>query len=153
VGALAGTLVRAGARPYLGARLDGVARRRRRGFDAVLVWARSLGGERVWALEDCRHVSGSLERFLIERGERVVRIPTHLTAKARKSARRRGKSDPIDALNVARAALQQGLDTFLAAQLDGPQVTKFSTTVWRPAFSSTGLGASMNNGAGGSGSS
>jgi hypothetical protein len=25
-------------------------------------------------------VSGSLERFLIERGERVLRIPTHLTA-------------------------------------------------------------------------
>src|SRR4051812_28622039 len=65
----------------------------RRGFGALLVWARGLDGERVWALEDCRHVSGSLERFLIERGERVLRIPTHLTAKARKSARRRGKSD------------------------------------------------------------
>ena len=34
----------------------------------------------MWALEDCRHVSGSLERFLIERGERVLRIPTQLTA-------------------------------------------------------------------------
>src|SRR4051812_17167897 len=50
----------------------------RRGFGALLVWARGLDGERVWALEDCRHVSGSLERFLIERGERVLRIPTHL---------------------------------------------------------------------------
>jgi len=40
-----------------------------RGFGALLVWARGLGGERVWALEDCRHVSGSFERFLIERGE------------------------------------------------------------------------------------
>ena len=58
----------------------------RRGFDAVLVWARSLDGERVWALEDCRHVSGSLERFLIARGERVLRIPTHLTATARRIA-------------------------------------------------------------------
>src|SRR5215207_9323187 len=76
----------------------------RRGFGALLQWARRLDGERVWALEDCRHVSGSLERFLIERGERVLRIPTHLTANARKSARQRGKSDPIDALNVARAA-------------------------------------------------
>ena len=82
-----------------------------RGFGALLRWARSLDGERVWALEDCRHVSGSLERFLIERGERVLRIPTHLTAKARKSARQRGKSDPIDALNVARAALQEGLQS------------------------------------------
>ena len=94
----------------------------RRGFGALLQWARSLDGDRVWALEDCRHVSGSLERFLIERGERVLRIPTHLTAKARKSARRRGKSDAIDALNVARAALQEGLESFPAAQLDGPEL-------------------------------
>ena len=81
----------------------------RRGFGALLQWARGLDGERVWALEACRHVSGSLERFLIERGERVLRIPTHLTAKARKSTRRRGKSDRINALGVARAELQEGL--------------------------------------------
>ena len=93
-----------------------------RGFGGLLRWARGLDGERVWALEDCRHVSGSLERFLIGRGERVLRIPTHLTAKARKSARQRGKSDPIDALNVARAALQEGLDTFPVAHLDGPEL-------------------------------
>lgn len=37
----------------------------RGGFDALLRWARALDGERVWALEDCRHVSGSLERFLM----------------------------------------------------------------------------------------
>ena len=75
-----------------------------------------------WALEDCRHVSGSLERFLIERGERVLRIPTHVTAKGRKSARQRGKSDPIDAVNVARAALQEGLASFPVAHLDGPEL-------------------------------
>jgi transposase len=94
----------------------------RRGFGALLRWARSLDGERVWALEDCRHVSGSLERFLIGRGERVLRIPTHLTCGARKSARQRGKSDPIDALNVARAAVQEGLETFPAAHLAGPEL-------------------------------
>ena len=80
--------VAAGTGELLGERTVPVGRR---GFDALLVWARTLGGERVWALEDCRHVSGSLERFLIGRGERVLRIPTHLTAKARKSARQRGK--------------------------------------------------------------
>ncbi len=93
-----------------------------RGFGALLRWARGLDGERVWALEDCRHVSGGLERFLIARGERVLRVPTHLTAKARKSARQRGKSDPIDARNVARAALQEGLDAFPVAHLDGPEL-------------------------------
>jgi transposase len=95
---------------------------RRRGFDALLRWARGLDDDRVWALEDCRHVSGSLERFLIERGERVLRIPTHLTAKTRKNSRQRGKSDHIDALGVARAALQEGLESFPAAQLDGPEL-------------------------------
>src|SRR5918994_1443888 len=94
----------------------------RRGFDLLLRWARGLARERVWALEDCRHVSGSLERFLIGRGERVLRIPTHLSAGARKSARQRGKSDPIDAIGVARAALQEGLESFPAAQLDGPEL-------------------------------
>jgi transposase len=94
----------------------------RRGFGVLLRWARGLDGERVWALEDCRHVSGSLERFLIERGERVLRIPTHVAANARRSARQRGKSDAIDALNVARAALQEGLGTFPVAHLDGPEL-------------------------------
>jgi len=93
-----------------------------RGFDALLRWARALDGERVWALEDCRHVSGSFERFLIGRGERVLRIPTHLSAGARKSARQRGKSDPIDAIGVARVALQEGLESFPVAHLDGPEL-------------------------------
>ena len=35
-----------------------------RGFAALVLWARGLDGARVWALEDCRHVSGALERFL-----------------------------------------------------------------------------------------
>jgi transposase len=93
-----------------------------RGFDALLRWARELDGERVWALEDCRHVSGGLERFLIARGERVLRIPTHLSATARRSSRQRGKSDPIDAIAVARVALQEGLESFPTAHLDGPEL-------------------------------
>src|ERR671918_532182 len=43
-------------------------------------------------------------------------------ANARRSARQRGKSDPIDALGVARAALQEGLESFPAAQLDGAEL-------------------------------
>src|SRR4051794_17357577 len=80
----------------------------RAGFAALLSWARELDGERVWALEDCRHVSGSFERFLIARGERVLRVPTNLMAQTRRSSRQRGKSDRIDALAVARAALAEG---------------------------------------------
>ena len=39
-------------------------------------------------------------------------------AGARKSSRESGKSDPIDALAVAPAAIREGLDSFPAAQLD-----------------------------------
>src|SRR6476659_3663518 len=78
-----------------------------RGFVQSLAWARGVGAERVWALEDCRHVSGSFERFLLVHGERVVRVATRLMAGARRAGRDRGKSDRIDALAVARAALRK----------------------------------------------
>ncbi len=93
-----------------------------RGFASLLIWARELGGERVWALEDCRHVAGSFERFLIARGERVVRVATKLMADARRAGRERGKSDSIDSIAVARAALREGLDELPVAQLDGPEL-------------------------------
>jgi transposase len=93
-----------------------------KGFAALVVWARGLGGERVWAVEDCRHVSGSFERFLIARGERVLRVTTKLMADSRRRARGRGKSDSIDAIAVARAALREGLDALPAAQLEGREL-------------------------------
>ena len=49
-------------------------------------WARGLGAERVWALEDCRHVSGALERFL-DRSRRA-RGPCRDAADGRRAARR-----------------------------------------------------------------
>jgi transposase len=77
------------------------------GHERLLEWARALGEERTFALEDCRHVSGRLERELLARGERVIRVPPKLMAGARRSQREFGKSDPIDALAVARAALRE----------------------------------------------
>ena len=93
-----------------------------RGFAALVLWARGLDGERVWALEDCRHVSGALERFLISRGERVVRVSTRLMAGTRRSSRERGKSDRIDAVSVARASLAAGIETLPTAALAGPEL-------------------------------
>ncbi len=77
------------------------------GHERLLVWARSLPTDEVlFAVEDCRHVSGGLQRFLLARGERMVPVPPKLMAGARRGGRRRGKSDPIDAAAVARAALR-----------------------------------------------
>jgi transposase len=77
-------------------------------------WAQSLAPERLWAVEDCRHVTRALEQTLLAAGERLVRVPPRLTAPQRRRGRSRGKSDRIDALAVARAALQE-------PQLDGPR--------------------------------
>jgi transposase len=90
------------------------------GHERMLAWARDLDAERVWAIEDCRHVSGKLERFLLARGERVVRVPPKLMAGRRRGSRQAGKSDPIDALAVARAALEEGIATLPTAALEGP---------------------------------
>lgn len=92
---------------------------RRAGHEQLLAWARAYGEERLWALEDCRHVSVSLERFLLASGERVVRVPPKLMAGARRSARQRGKSDAIDAVAVARAFLRE--PSLPVARLEGPE--------------------------------
>ena len=83
----------------------------------ALEWAERWP-ERRFALEDCRHVTRRLEADLLRAGEAVVRVPPQLMAGERRGGRERGKSDPIDALAVARAALRE--PNLPVAQLDGP---------------------------------
>jgi transposase len=84
----------------------------------ALRFAGELDQERVWAVEDCRHVSGRLERGLLASGDRVVRVAPGLTETSRRTVREAGKSDPIDATAIARAAIREGLDSLPAAFLD-----------------------------------
>jgi transposase len=79
------------------------------GHRQLLRWARRTFPEALveFAVEDCRHVSGRLERALLDAAATVVRVPPKLMALTRTSARTRGKSDPIDALAIARAALRE----------------------------------------------
>ena len=94
-----------------------------RGFATALEWARGLNAERVWALEDCRHVSG-LVRAVLDRPRRTGRS-RRAAADGRQPARScatRGKSDQIDALAVARAALRERIETLPAAQLAGVEL-------------------------------
>lgn len=98
----------------------------------LVVWARQVCAEfsldsagaagragRIWAVEDCRHLSRRLERDLLCAGESIVRVAPKLMAATRNSARSYGKSDPIDALAVARAALRE--PDLPTARLDGPE--------------------------------
>jgi transposase len=78
------------------------------GHAKALTWARERFGTDIeWGIEDCRHLSARLERDLLAAGQTVVRVPPKLMAQTRASARTRGKSDPIDALAVARAVLRE----------------------------------------------
>ena len=74
--------------------------------------------QQQWAIEDCRALSRRLEGDLLGVGERVVRVPPKMMARSRATARQAGKSDPIDALAVGRAALRE--PDLPVAQLDGP---------------------------------
>ncbi|GAB1516957.1 IS110 family RNA-guided transposase [Actinophytocola sp. KF-1] len=90
------------------------------GLLRLWAWSQRFGsgrfGARRWAVEDGRAVAGRLVRTLVGMGAAVVWVPPKLMAQCRASARSRGKSDPIDALAIARAALRE-LD-LPAARLD-----------------------------------
>jgi transposase len=78
------------------------------GHLAALRWAHTeFGREILWAIEDSRAMTVRLERDLLNAGQTVIRVPSQLMARTRRSARSRGKSDPIDALATARAAQRE----------------------------------------------
>ena len=79
-----------------------------------------LGEQVRVALEDVRDVSARLEPALIESGLSVCRVPPRLMGQARRAGRQRGKSDPIDAIALARAALAN--PELPLARLAGPEL-------------------------------
>lgn len=83
----------------------------------IVEWAGQWPDAR-FAVEDCRHVTRRLERDLLTAGCVMVRVPTQLMAACRRGGREPGKSDPIDALAVAHAALRE--PNLAVARLDEP---------------------------------
>jgi transposase len=77
------------------------------GLLRLWAWVARFGRQRRWAVEDGRGVAGRLVRALVGQGAVVVWVPPKLMAQCRASARTRGKSDPIDALAIARAAVRE----------------------------------------------
>ena len=73
----------------------------------LLVWAAGFDHQLLWAVEDCRQLTRAVERDLLAAGEDLVRVPPKLAAPERRTGRERGKSDPIDALAIARVAVRE----------------------------------------------
>jgi transposase len=77
------------------------------GAGELIVWASELGNDRLWAVEDCRQLTRTVEHDLLGAGEDLVRVPPKMMAPERRTGRERGKSDPIDALAIARVAVRE----------------------------------------------
>lgn len=71
------------------------------GWCRLLAWAASLEGERVWGIEGAWSYGRGLSQHLVREGEVVYEINTRWTALGRRSARKPGKTDRLDASAVA----------------------------------------------------
>ena len=78
------------------------------GWQELLAWATGLGAAtaRGWGIEGAWGYGRGLAQHLVAAGEAVYEVSPRWTAQARKSARKPGKSDALDALAVARLVLQ-----------------------------------------------
>ena len=76
------------------------------GFTELRGWLTELGIERV-GLEGSGGYGASAARFLVAAGIAVVEVPPQLSHRERGRTRRAGKSDPGDALAIARVTLRE----------------------------------------------
>jgi transposase len=79
----------------------------RTGHLALLRWARTFGQERRFAIEGSGSYGAALARLIASATETAVEVPAVLTQRERRHLRRAGKSDPGDALAIARVALRE----------------------------------------------
>ena len=88
-------------------------------LDRLTTWVGGFSDDRFVAVEGAKGFGLALSRRLLDAGEAVVDIATHLTADGRRSSRRRGKDDEIDAITIARVALREpDLPRLTVDQLD-----------------------------------
>jgi transposase len=71
------------------------------GWRQLQQWATDLGGPREWGIEGAWSYGRGLAQHLVAAGELVYEINTRWTAVGRRSARRPGKTDRLDASSVA----------------------------------------------------
>ena len=77
------------------------------GHRAVADWATRLDPAARFGIEGSATYGASLARFLIGAGWTVHEVPPQLTRRERIRTRRAGKSDPADALAIARVTLTE----------------------------------------------
>jgi transposase len=80
------------------------------GHQSLLKWAIAQGEGRVIGIEGGGSYGAGLARHLLDAGEDVYEVPAFLSYRERKRNPSRGKSDPADAVAIARVtARREGL--------------------------------------------
>ncbi len=74
---------------------------------ALHAWAVGLGGPRQWGIEGAWNYGRGLAQHLVDAGEAVYEVNPRWTAQGRRSARRPGKTDALDAQAVAALVLRE----------------------------------------------
>ena len=77
------------------------------GFEALLGWLHGLGELTRVGLEGSAGYGAAAARFLLAAGLPALEVPPQLSHRERIRSRRAGKSDPGDALAIARVALRE----------------------------------------------
>jgi transposase len=77
------------------------------GFSALLAWLEALGEIGRVGLEGSAGYGAAAARFLLAAGLPAVEVPPQLSHRERLRTRRAGKSDPGDALAIARVTLRE----------------------------------------------
>jgi transposase len=77
------------------------------GWQAISEWAASLGGPRRWGIEGAWGYGRNLAQHLVAAGETVYEVNPRWTAMGRRSARKPGKTDRLDARAVALLVRQE----------------------------------------------
>lgn len=77
------------------------------GHRALLRWASEQGSRRRFGVEGTGGFARALARLLLDASEVVVEVPGVLSDRERRRLRTKGKSDPQDALAIARVALRE----------------------------------------------
>ena len=75
-----------------------------RGHDDLLRWSRAQGGDRAIGIEGAGSYGAGVARHLIDANENAHEVPAFLTHRERKRNPSKGKSDPSDAVAIARVA-------------------------------------------------
>ena len=78
------------------------------GWQQLHQWAVAVGGPRQWGIEGAWSYGRGLAQHLLTTGELVYDINARWTATSRRRARKRDKSDRLDARAVAQVVRQEG---------------------------------------------